>query len=70
MTKYNDNYDPPAPTAKIALKKIHNSERLRDIEMILDTGSDITILPQSVIDKLDIEPSAIRNMCWSGLTEV
>lgn len=66
MTKYNDHYDPPAPTAKIALKKIESRKRLSEIEMILDTGSDITILPQSVIDKLEIEPSSDQKYVLVG----
>jgi predicted aspartyl protease len=60
MTKYNTSYDPPAPIAKIALKNIESSERLPDIEMVLDTGSDITILPKSAIDKLRVKPAGIN----------
>jgi hypothetical protein len=57
MTKYNTSYDPPAPTANITLKKIESSERMRDIEMILDTGSDITLLPNAILAEFGIEPS-------------
>lgn len=57
MTKFDLAYDLPAPIAKIAIKTIESVERLRDVKMLLDTGSDITLLPKSNLLKLGIEPS-------------
>ncbi len=57
MTKFDLAYDPPAPVANITLKTIDSGERLRDVKMLLDTGSDITLLPKVFLLKLGIEPS-------------
>lgn len=56
MTKYSSSYDPPALIAKLALKKIESADRLRDVEVLLDTGSDITLLPKTALDSLDFPP--------------
>lgn len=60
MTKFDLSFDPPAPITKIAIRIIESGERLRDVKMLLDTGSDITLLPQASINALGIEPSEIK----------
>lgn len=57
MTKFDPSYEPPAPTTKIILRNIATGERLRNIDMLLDTGADITLLPKSYIETLEIKPS-------------
>ncbi len=57
MTKFDASYDPPAPIEKIAIKTSESGERLRDVKMLLDTGSDITLLPKTNLLELGIEPS-------------
>ena len=56
MTKYDESFEPPAPVAKIALRNIETGKRIRDVSMLLDTGSDISLLPQSSVKSLKIEP--------------
>lgn len=57
MTRYNESYEPPAPLAKIVLRNIETGERVKDISVLLDTGADVSLLPASAIEKLQIEPS-------------
>jgi predicted aspartyl protease len=66
MTKYSSTYSPPAPIAKIALKKIETEERLRDVEVFIDTGSDITLLPKTALDSLGFDPSEVEKFILSG----
>lgn len=66
MTKYSVSYDPPAPIAKVSLKKIESKERLSGIEVLLDTGSDITLLPKEALNKLKFEPSTIEKYSLVG----
>ncbi len=56
MTKYDETFEPPAPIAKIALRKIDTGERIGDVSMLLDTGADISLLPSSIVENLKIKP--------------
>jgi hypothetical protein len=56
MTKYDESFEPPAPIAKIALRSIVTGERIKDVLMLLDTGSDVSLLPRSLVKSLKIEP--------------
>ena len=66
MTKFNSSYDPPAPTARIAIRNPETGKRLKEIEMILDTGSDITLLPRSSVDILGVLPFGKANYYLTG----
>lgn len=56
MMKYDESFVPPAPVAIVTLRKIETGERIKEIPMLLDTGSDITLLPYSSLKSLDIKP--------------
>ncbi|MGQ0541972.1 MAG: retropepsin-like aspartic protease [Blastocatellia bacterium] len=57
MNRYNDQYAPAAPFSLITLKNIETSETIRDVPMLLDTGSDITLLPLTHCRRIGIEVS-------------
>ncbi len=57
MMKYDESFDPPAPIAKIVLRNTETGERLGNVSVLLDTGADISLLPLSAINQLQIEPS-------------
>jgi len=57
MTKYSEAYSPPAPTANIKLRNPDTLETVSRVPMLLDTGSDITLLPLSYCRLIGIEPS-------------
>jgi Retroviral aspartyl protease len=56
MTKYDESFDPPAPIAKISIRKIETGEKVKNISVLLDTGSDISLLPLSSLKSLNLEP--------------
>lgn len=55
--KYSETYTPPAPLAKIKLRNSKSLEIIQDVPMLLDTGSDITLLPKSFCEKIEAEIS-------------
>ncbi len=56
---YDMNYDPPAPVAKIEIstnlaKQIgKDKDSSKKIEMLIDTGSDISLIPKNVVIELE-----------------
>ena len=47
MTVYNATYfEPPAPLALVTLKHYTGDATLPDVPMLLDTGADVTLIPQ------------------------
>lgn len=57
MTKYSETYSPPAPIATIKLRNAETLETIAGVPMFLDTGSDITILPEAFCNKIGVEVS-------------
>lgn len=55
MTKYDESLEIPAPIAEIIVRNMTTGERVRQVRMLLDTGSDISLLPNSVVKSLEIE---------------
>ncbi|NJM53883.1 MAG: hypothetical protein HC846_11135 [Blastocatellia bacterium] len=55
--KYSDKNQPPAPIAKVILRNIETSESVSNVPMLLDTGSDITLLPKSFCEEIGVEIS-------------
>ncbi len=66
MTKFDHSFVPPAPIAKIKLKRLDSSEVLGNVRMLLDTGSDITLLPISSLDSLGVQPVSERPIALFG----
>lgn len=57
MNKYDESFDPPAPVAVVALRNIETGERTESVDVQLDTGADVLLLPLRAIEQLNIEPS-------------
>lgn len=57
MTSYDKSFDPPAPIAVIALRNPETGERIEKVSVLLDTGADVSLLPLSAIESLQIKPS-------------
>ena len=52
MTKYSEAYSPAAPVANITLRNLDSLESIHNVSMLLDTGSDITLLPRSFCEHI------------------
>jgi hypothetical protein len=51
-------FSPPAPVASVTLRNPENGTVRADVVMLLDTGADITLLPQSIVGELGLIYSA------------
>jgi hypothetical protein len=45
-------FDPPAPLALVRLRRAENDLTLSDVPMLIDSGADVTLVPQSSILRL------------------
>jgi predicted aspartyl protease len=53
MWEYNDSsFTPPAPIAQVTIHNREASLQLNDVPMLIDTGADITLIPDRVVSAL------------------
>jgi len=60
MPTYDFNlFNPPAPLARVSLRALHNVNTVADVPMLIDSGSDITLIPEMFVDelRLDLDPN-------------
>ena len=56
MPEYDaENYNPPAPVAYVILRNPATGVTLSNVPMLIDTGSDATLLPSDVVEKLGVQ---------------
>ena len=56
MPEYDsENYNPPAPVAYVTLRNPATGDVLSNVPMLIDTGSDTTLLPSNVVEKLGVK---------------
>ena len=59
MAKYDSaRFSPPAPFAYVILRNPENNLEAADVPMLLDTGSDVTLVPQTYAEMLKMNLSA------------
>ncbi|MBK9712055.1 MAG: aspartyl protease family protein [Kouleothrix sp.] len=51
-------FNPPAPVAAITLRNSQTGGIVADVPMLLDSGADVTLIPQSAARSLGLEPIA------------
>jgi predicted aspartyl protease len=55
MPAYDSNlFNPPAPLARVTIRHPSSGATVSDVPMLLDTGADVTLLPQVFIEQLGI----------------
>lgn len=55
MYPYNATlWDPPAPAAEIVIWNPRNSSNIKNIIALIDSGSDITFIPQNIVEELQL----------------
>ncbi len=69
-----ENYDsirfsPPAPLAHVTVRNPENGMEEREVPMLLDTGSDVTLVPQKHVAKLKLDLSAGRQYELAGFDD-
>lgn len=51
-------FSPPAPVARVTLRNPSTGATLADIPMLIDSGADVTLLPQASVELLGIVADA------------
>ncbi len=55
MPAYDSNhFNPPAPIAVVSIRN-PSGDILNDVPMLIDSGSDVTLVPRTSVDKLGLE---------------
>ena len=56
MPAYDSSlFDPPAPLARVTIRHPLSGATVSDVPMLLDTGADVTLLPQAFVQQLGIK---------------
>ena len=57
MPTYDSSgFDPPAPVARVMLRDPTSGASLAEVLLLIDTGADITLLPQAAVERLGVKP--------------
>lgn len=51
----SQRFNPPAPLAKVSLRTLHNGDVVSSVPMLIDSGSDLTLVPEDSINELNLE---------------
>ncbi len=55
MTAYDaTHFNPPAPVVSVTLRNPESGATVSNVELLLDTGADITLLPRRLVDALAV----------------
>ena len=52
----SSSFTPPAPVDRVMLRNPDTGVSLEDIPMLLDSGADVTLIPQNALLPLKIRP--------------
>ncbi|MFQ5630139.1 MAG: retropepsin-like aspartic protease [bacterium] len=56
MPTYNSIlFDPPAPTVRVVIRHPTSRKALSEINVLLDSGADATLIPQDAVNKLGVD---------------
>ena len=67
MPKYDSNqFDPPAPLARVSLRTLSNGNIVTDVPMLIDSGADLTLIPARFIEDLRLEVDQSENYELEG----
>ena len=55
MPAYDDRFfNPPGPLARVTLRTSSDVNAVTDVPMLIDSGADVTMVPQQSIDLLGV----------------
>lgn len=55
MPAYDSNlFNPPAPLANVTLRNPSDGQTVSAVPMLLDSGADVTLIPQASVDQLGL----------------
>lgn len=57
MPRYSsEGFDPPAPIALVEIRNRGTGQTIANVPMLMDTGADVTLVPQAALDQLQLTP--------------
>lgn len=56
MIPYDASFVPPAPVLTVAISVVDQPTQRVTVPALLDTAADITVLPDSLVDELELAP--------------
>ena len=60
MPAYDDRFAPAAPVARVSLRHPDSAASIADVPMLIDSGADATLLPESAIASLGLAGTGER----------
>jgi hypothetical protein len=66
-------FTPPAPLARVILRNQNNSNTVSDVPMLVDSGVDVTLIPQASVNQLGLDKDPNEGyelMAFDGSTSV
>ncbi len=59
MPAYDSNlFEPPAPVAVVSIRDPKGGNTVRGVPMLVDSGSDVSLVPRTSVDELNLEIDA------------
>lgn len=58
MIPYDQGFAPPAPVLPVDISIVDRPDRRTTVPALLDTAADITVLPDTLVDQLELAPVA------------
>ena len=56
MPAYDSNlFDPPAPVVVVSIRDPTGGSTVRSVPMLIDSGSDVTLVPRTSVNELNLE---------------
>lgn len=56
----SEGFSPPAPIARVVLKNPSTGSECADVPMLIDTGADVTLIPEWVAARIGLETTEDR----------
>jgi len=53
-------FDPPAPLATVTLRTLDRQRSVADVAMLIDSGADVSLVPESSVRRLGLEADERR----------
>ena len=60
-------FRPPAPVAMVTLRTQDGRKSLSDVEMLIDSGADVSLIPESSVRHVGTGRSGARRLRVDGL---
>lgn len=57
MWAYDQSIEPPAPSLEVLIRHIWTKDRFYTVSARLDTGADISAIPQFIAEALELQPT-------------